>query len=156
MVANRRSEWNFSLQRAVEWARGLGKPLVILEALRTGHRWASDRLHYFIIQGMANNAGRGKLTVSTRAGFGVVEIRFQDDGPGISKEHLRKIFDPFFTTKADGTGLGLSISYGIVKEHGGEITVQSQVGSGTSFVVRLPVRQPADVPAPPTADTPAA
>ena len=103
-------------------------------------------------QAMGNHAGRGKLTVATRAVNGAVEIRFQDDGPGISKEHQRKIFDPFFTTKADGTGLGLSISYGIVKEHGGEITVQSEIGSGTTFVVRLPIREPADVPVPQTAD----
>jgi len=58
MVANRRTTWNFSLQRAVDWARDLGKPLVVFEALRTGYRWASDRLHYFVIQGMADNARR--------------------------------------------------------------------------------------------------
>ncbi|MCO6453701.1 MAG: deoxyribodipyrimidine photolyase [Pirellulaceae bacterium] len=55
MVAYRRPHWNFSLQRAVEWARDLRKPLVILEALRCGYRWASDRLHAFVIQGMAAN-----------------------------------------------------------------------------------------------------
>ena len=101
-------------------------------------------------QAMSNHAGNGKLIVATKAADGVLEIRFQDNGPGISKEHQRKIFDPFFTTKADGTGLGLSISYGIVKEHSGEIVVQSEVGSGTTFVITLPVRQPADgAPAPP-------
>jgi deoxyribodipyrimidine photo-lyase len=56
MIANRRSHWNFSLQRAVEWAVELRKPLVILEALRCGYRWASDRIHGFIIDGMADNA----------------------------------------------------------------------------------------------------
>jgi len=58
MIANRRTEWNFSLQRAVELARELKKPLLILEALRAGYRWASDRIHHFVIQGMADNAKR--------------------------------------------------------------------------------------------------
>ncbi len=58
MTAFRRTSWNFSLQRAVEWARDLRKPLLILEALRCGYRWASDRLHQFVIQGMADNEAR--------------------------------------------------------------------------------------------------
>ncbi len=58
MIAFRRTEWNFSLQRAVEWAVELRKPLVIFEPLRIGYRWASDRLHQFIIDGMADNAQR--------------------------------------------------------------------------------------------------
>jgi deoxyribodipyrimidine photo-lyase len=56
MTTNRRCHWNFGLQRAVDWARALRKPLVVLEALRIGYEWASDRLHYFIIQGMADNS----------------------------------------------------------------------------------------------------
>jgi deoxyribodipyrimidine photo-lyase len=56
MIANRCVRWNFSLQRAIDWANQLRKPLVILEALRCDYRWASDRLHHFIIQGMADNA----------------------------------------------------------------------------------------------------
>lgn len=58
MTAFRRTTWNFSLQRAVEWARDLRKPLLILEPLRCGYRWASDRLHQFVIQGMADNQAR--------------------------------------------------------------------------------------------------
>jgi deoxyribodipyrimidine photo-lyase len=58
MIANRRAAWNFSLDRAVEWAVELKKPLVVLEALRTGYRWASDRLHQFVIQGMFDNSHR--------------------------------------------------------------------------------------------------
>jgi deoxyribodipyrimidine photo-lyase len=58
MTAFRRAQWNFSLQRAVEWARDLRKPLVVFEALRCNYRWASDRLHHFVIQGMADNARR--------------------------------------------------------------------------------------------------
>lgn len=56
MIAFRRPDWNFSLDRAIEWAWELRKPLVVLEALRSGYPWASDRLHRFIIQGMAENA----------------------------------------------------------------------------------------------------
>ncbi len=55
MIAYRRSNWNFSLQRAVDWAQELGKPIVVLEALRCDYRWASDRLHAFAVQGMADN-----------------------------------------------------------------------------------------------------
>jgi deoxyribodipyrimidine photo-lyase len=56
MIAYRRTRWNFALQRAVEWAAELGKPLLVLEALRCGYRWASDRLHSFVLDGMADNA----------------------------------------------------------------------------------------------------
>ena len=58
MIANRRMGWNFALQRAAEWARELGKPLLVLEALRCDYRWASDRLHAFVLRGMEENAAR--------------------------------------------------------------------------------------------------
>jgi signal transduction histidine kinase len=68
-------------------------------------------------------------------------IRVSDDGDGISPEHLDNIFEPFFTTKdvGAGTGLGLSIVYGIIKEHGGQISVESTEGQGTTFTILLPV-----------------
>lgn len=65
MTANRRTRWNFSLQRAVEWARELKKPLVVLEALRSEYQWANDRFHYFVIQGMADNARRLAKSAAT-------------------------------------------------------------------------------------------
>jgi len=87
--------------------------------------------------------GNGRLTLVTRyvPAEGAVEIEFTDTGHGIKEENLERIFDPFFTTKevGHGTGLGLAISYGIVKEHKGTITVQSEVGRGTTFTIRLPV-----------------
>ena len=74
---------------------------------------------------------------------GAVELRFVDEGQGIQPELINKIFEPFFTTKevGKGTGLGLSVSYGIVKEHGGEIKVDSEVGVGTTFTIILPVQK---------------
>jgi len=80
-----------------------------------------------------------------------VSIEVSDTGTGIPKEHLGKIFDPFFTTKAtgQGTGLGLATVYGIVKQTGGYITVESEIGRGTAFRIYLPrfrgeVSQPAE------------
>jgi signal transduction histidine kinase len=71
-----------------------------------------------------------------------VAVRFEDTGHGVAKEDLVRIFEPFFTTHPgeETSGLGLSVSHGIVKEHGGEIEVESLQGSGTTFTVRLPVR----------------
>ena len=66
-------------------------------------------------------------------------LRIEDQGAGISPEHLKTIFEPFFTTKPGGTGLGLYISHDIVKRHGGSLTVRSQPGGGTTFSVELPL-----------------
>lgn len=93
--------------------------------------------------------GGGKLWISTTIDDGkdFVRVGFKDTGTGISEENLTRIFEPFFTTKdaSSGTGLGLSISYGIVERHGGKIEVDSKVGEGSTFIVKLPAeaRQPA-------------
>jgi len=68
----------------------------------------------------------------------VIQIAFEDNGPGISEASIKKIFDPFYTTKTKGTGLGLSVSFGIIKEHGGEIFVKPNNGKGVTFFVELP------------------
>ncbi len=71
-----------------------------------------------------------------------VQIDISDTGCGIPPENLKKIFEPFFTTKRkQGTGLGLSISLSYIRNHGGEINVQSIVGQGTTFTILLPIRQ---------------
>ena len=97
----------------------------------------------------------GQLTITTEADRNHVRIKIADNGPGISAENLRKIFDPFFTTKGvgKGTGLGLSLCYGLIKEHGGNISVTSQPGQGATFAVELPVA--VNIPASflPAADT---
>ena len=82
----------------------------------------------------------GRLTLSTRQRDGWVEIHFQDSGKGISEENLSRIFDPFFTTKENGTGLGLSISKRIIEDHGGNISIESQVHQGTWVTIQLPAR----------------
>jgi signal transduction histidine kinase len=70
-----------------------------------------------------------------------VEVRVEDDGCGISKAQIPKLFEPFATTKGQkGTGLGLAVTWGIVDNHNGTISVESEVGVGTSFIVRIPVR----------------
>src|SRR5262249_6024422 len=73
-----------------------------------------------------------------------VLIEVEDNGSGIAPEHVSRIFEPFFTTKpvGQGTGLGLSISYGIIRDHGGAIEVESQPGRGSRFTIRLPLRPP--------------
>ncbi|MDA8241392.1 MAG: ATP-binding protein [Nitrospiraceae bacterium] len=67
-----------------------------------------------------------------------VKITIKDEGIGIPKEHMKKIFDPYFTTKQKGSGLGLTGSYAIIKKHDGNITVESELGIGTTFHVYLP------------------
>jgi two-component system NtrC family sensor kinase len=85
----------------------------------------------------------GSLNISTSltAHNGTVNIGFVDSGCGISKENIGKLFDPFFSTKqSKGTGLGLALSYGIVKKHNGSIEVDSEIGVGSSFIVKLPLK----------------
>ena len=73
-------------------------------------------------------------------------VEVEENGCGIAPEHLDRLFEPFFTTKpvGQGTGLGLSISYGIVRDHGGTIEVESQPGEGSCFRVWLPRRPPGE------------
>jgi len=87
---------------------------------------------------------RKAIRISASVGSTAVEIAFVDTGHGIPSGLERRIFDPFFTTKevGKGTGLGLSITYGIVKEHGGTISVASTPGEGATFLIHLPLAGP--------------
>ncbi len=83
----------------------------------------------------------GELTICAKHDGSTCEVSISDTGPGIPPGNLPRIFDPFFTTKpiGKGTGLGLSIVYGIIQDHHGEITVDSEPGKGTTFYIRLPL-----------------
>jgi two-component system NtrC family sensor kinase len=83
----------------------------------------------------------GVINIVSRLQGDAIVVEVTDNGPGIPSANLSRIFDPFFTTKpvGRGTGLGLSICYGIIKKLGGDIEVESQVGEGTSFRVRIPL-----------------
>ncbi|MGQ9630155.1 MAG: hybrid sensor histidine kinase/response regulator [bacterium] len=93
------------------------------------------------VQAMLEAHGRGRLTVGARVEGDKIKITFKDTGPGIPKKYINRIFDPFFTTKevGKGTGLGLSVSHGIIREHGGDIYVQSKEGEGATFTIELPI-----------------
>lgn len=83
----------------------------------------------------------GSITIVTEANDSLAKVIISDTGEGIAEENLNLIFEPFFTTKAiKGTGLGLPVCYSIIKSHGGEITVESNGGNGTTFTITLPMR----------------
>lgn len=90
-------------------------------------------------------ADKGTIRIRSRflAESNQIELRFRDSGKGIPPDIQKRIFDPFFSTKdaSEGTGLGLSVSYGIVRDHQGEILVESEPGQGTEFTILLPVSE---------------
>jgi signal transduction histidine kinase len=97
-----------------------------------------------LLNAIQASARDGLLEVRTRPdGESTVLVEIEDHGCGISPEHLPHIFEPFFTTKpvGCGTGLGLSVSYGIVRDHGGSIEVESRAGQGSLFRIKLPVER---------------
>jgi signal transduction histidine kinase len=95
-------------------------------------------------------APSGTITVRTGRTGHEAWVEIEDNGAGISADHLSRLFDPFFTTKAMGvgTGLGLSIAHGIVKSHGGRVEVRSDLGAGSTFRIVLPLEKAEAAPAP--------
>jgi len=83
-----------------------------------------------------NNVGKIDIRMSDKDNF--VLIKVQDSGPGIPSELLPKIFDPLFTSRQIGTGLGLPSCKNVVENHGGTITINTALGKGTTFSIRLP------------------
>lgn len=83
----------------------------------------------------------GRLTVQARRDANFVLLKVIDTGIGMDEQTLQKIFEPYFTTKASGTGLGLTVVYKIMKEHRGDVTVQSKLGEGTVFTLSFPIPQ---------------
>ncbi|MDI6728709.1 MAG: ATP-binding protein [Thermodesulfovibrionales bacterium] len=94
---------------------------IIMNALQALEKWRNER----------------RISISSDSCESGVRVIISDSGPGIGREKIDKIFSPFFTTKPHGTGLGLSIVQGVIKEHGGRISVFSE-GQGCSFVIELP------------------
>ncbi|MFQ6024268.1 MAG: ATP-binding protein [Acidiferrobacterales bacterium] len=90
-------------------------------------------------QALEGRPGTVRIT-SSKQDSGQVLLVFADNGPGIPEDIREKIFEPFFTTKAagKGTGLGLSVTYGIIKDHKGEIRIESEIGKGTAFIMTFP------------------
>ena len=104
----------------------------------------------------AKDGAPGHIWITARRWLDGASISVADDGPGIPEHLAERVFEPFFTTKPEGqgTGLGLSISQGIVKEHGGRITLDSAPGQGATFTVELPgsvAARPGGAPPPPSA-----
>ena len=97
---------------------------------------------------------KGTITIQTQPDGDSVVVRVSDTGTGIAEAHRRRIFEPFFTTKdvGKGSGQGLTIVYGtIVKKHGGAVTFETEVGKGTTFIIRLPIHPQIPVPEEPAA-----
>lgn len=96
------------------------------------------------IQAMPEEKKEAEIIITTKVGEGGIEIRLKDNGTGMSEEVQNRIFEPFFTTKpvGVGTGLGMSISYGIIEKHHGDLLLESTLGVGTEFIIKLPSEVP--------------
>lgn len=92
-----------------------------------------------LLNGVEAMNANGKLTVTTQSADGMMKIFIRDTGAGIAAENLSQVFEPFFTTKKNGTGLGLAICRRVLEDHRGTIELQSQVGSGSTFIITLPL-----------------
>ena len=110
-----------------------------LPALNIDERLMKQALLNLIKNAEAAMGRGGELVISTERREGEVQIGIADTGTGIPEENLSKIFEPYFTTKETGSGLGLTMVYKIIREHQGEISVESRKGEGSVFYVTLPI-----------------
>ena len=104
-----------------------------------------DQIKQVILSFIQNSAdsisGEGQITLTTEQQGSQLKIKIQDTGHGISEDDIENLFDPFFTTKAQqGTEFGLSVSYGIIRDHGGDIEVKSELDKGATFTINLPIK----------------
>jgi two-component system NtrC family sensor kinase len=151
------------LNRLIEKTLFLSANLLKISGVKVDRKMAPDLPRIFgsedqlqqVFMNMVSNAaetmetaGGGVLTIETKHASRKdrVEIRFGDTGIGIPKESFSKLFEPFYTTKkrGKGVGLGLSVAYGIIKDHGGFIYVDSKRGEGATFKIELPLKQPSE------------
>lgn len=102
-------------------------------------KYMKQALINIVKNGMAAIGKGGTLTITTRDDQGFVHIDIKDTGIGMSEEQMAKIFEPYYTTKEFGSGLGLTVVYKVIKEHGGEVTVNSRENQGTTFTLSIPI-----------------
>ncbi|HOV62293.1 MAG TPA: ATP-binding protein [Spirochaetia bacterium] len=112
-----------------------------LPRLLLDDKYVKQALLNLIKNSIAAMPDGGLLTIKTGIDGPYVYVEVNDTGIGIPEENMGKIFEPYFTTKSFGSGLGLTVVYKIVKEHGGDITVKSKEGSGSSFILHFPIPQ---------------
>lgn len=104
-------------------------------------RYMKQALLNLVKNAIAAMPGGGQLALSTAAIGDELHIVVRDSGVGIPEDRIGKIFEPYYTTKENGTGLGLTLTYKIIKEHGGDVTLTTKPGQGSSFTVVLPIPQ---------------
>ena len=163
LTFSRQSEMGFeevNINRLIEKTLFLNSNLLMINQVRVKRDLdpnlpdivgSEDQLQQAFINFISNaaesmeTAGKGVLNVKTRYSLvdDKIKIAFEDNGVGILQENFSKLFEPFFTTKkkGKGVGLGLSVAYGIIEEHGGSIHVNSKEGKGTTFNIKLPLKQ---------------
>ena len=93
------------------------------------------------MQAMPEDRAKPSITISTYIESDMVKISVQDNGCGMTEDQMSKIFEPYYTTKSSGTGLGLTVLFKIMKQHGGDVTVHSNLGEGSEFILQIPVPQ---------------
>jgi PAS domain S-box-containing protein len=126
--------------RRIQITKDYDDNLVLVEAVEDQIKQVIINLLQNASEAMAENGG--ELTLTTQQSESNIKLRVQDTGVGVPEEDINKVFDPFFTSKGvKGTGLGLSVSYGIVKKHGGNIEVKSELGKGSIFTMTLPINR---------------
>jgi PAS domain S-box-containing protein len=115
------------------------KPDKKLPKVTMDKKYLKQALLNIVKNGVAAMPDGGKLIISTHIQGDMVNINITDNGVGISEENMAKIFEPYFTTKDFGSGLGLTVVYKVIREHGGEISLDSSEGKGTTFTISLPL-----------------
>ncbi len=144
-----RSNWHEQVQFSIEiiddpalecWPALLNQ--VLMNLLLNGCQAIQQKIQTAHLQGQAQAQAQGQLLIRMQTVPDAVEIAIIDDGIGMPAANLPRIFEPFYTTKApgSGTGLGLAIAFGIVRQHGGQLLVESTEGRGSCFTLRLPMR----------------
>jgi signal transduction histidine kinase len=147
-----------SRKQPLDLNRVLDEVLVLIEPLLQGQKieiFVQREVEPLMIEGDADQlkqvflnlfqnaidalSGKGKLVLTSEKRSKFVEIRIEDNGPGIPASIQERVFDPFFTTKPEGSGLGLAISRNIIRDHGGSLSLRSAPAEGATFLIELPL-----------------